>query len=249
MKGISVDNADLAVRSDIDKAVTLAAIQTFPMEPSPHDEFTYAFDRGLLGTAEAWSGTQANNEEPSPLEFLIRAIPMVEITDWLHKALENLSSTDIGNQVLIASLIRMKTYMGVIPADTIWEFISDPKWARKALLSLDLSALEIFCQAMTEIQVQYNDKWAIQMPHFYAYGCEQIEAKGERRKALFAYTIIGSINGGTTSAIRRLLHGRFKGRFRGDRADIRKYLESFRSILPAWASAKLRAIMANLHIT
>ena len=59
---------------------------------------------------------------------------------------------------------------------------------------------------------------------------------------------VSATNGGTASAIRRLLRGKHKQKLAQDSRLWRKQFEAIRPLLPAWVAAKARAVTASLHI-
>jgi hypothetical protein len=55
------------------------------------------------------------------------------------------------------------------------------------------------------MQLRNKGKWYEQLPHLYAFPCEELRQDKNKRKLLFAFTVISSLAADSVSAIDRLL--------------------------------------------
>jgi hypothetical protein len=85
------------------------------------------------------------------------------------------------------------------------------------------------------------------LPHYYALELEKAEDP-EKKKALFTCVIYSSLCGNTVSAIQRLLKGENRHNYQGEVDNWRERLEDIQKWAPELVKARIRPILAVLHI-
>jgi hypothetical protein len=138
--------------------------------------------------------------------------------------------------------------MASAPADRILECLTDSKWLEPIFLKMDLGLLEFLSDALAELAVHGDEKWRASLPHIYATAYEKAINDPDRRKLLFGLTVVACMHTDTSSAIDRLVQGQYRNETKESVEYWRGALENMRLASPEWVSARIRAIMASLHV-
>ncbi len=134
-----------------------------------------------------------------------------------------------------------------VSLDEIWKVVDDSNWREAAFRKTHPMILELLFGAFNEIEARYQDKWSYNSPHFYALECEKCEDE-KRKEHLFACTIHCSLCGNAISGIQRLLKGENKHRYQDYINHWRTRLEDTHKWAPEWVKARIRSVLAVLHL-
>lgn len=239
LKKINKDRIENAICSNI--------LGIFPIKPKKKSQVVYAFERTVIPTGKVWVDSQKNTESSKMLKAFINGVQKITKKSELKKIL-HFPNADDGNQVFIATALHSGVHSNIVPEDLIWEFINDEDKFDFLLLKSEPLVLELFFKALIEIQIKYGEKWAYLIPHLFATGCEAVHSIPDRRRILFALTLLSSFSSDSTSAIERLLKGKHRKDFSEDAKYWKDLIKTFKQHAPHWVQAKLRATTAILNL-
>ena len=240
LKKINKDRIENAICSNI--------FGMFPIKPKKKSKVVYSFERTIIPTTKLWVDSQKNTELSKMLEAFVNVVQKIAKKSELKKNLLHFQNADDGNQVFIATAFHSAVHSNIVPEDLIWEFINDKDKFDFLLLKSEPLALELFFKALIEIQIKYGAKWTYLIPHLFATGCEAAHSIPDRRRILFALTLLSSISSDSTSAIERLLKGKQRKDFSEDAKYWKDNIKIYKQHLPRWIQAKLRATTAALNL-
>ena len=150
------------------------------------------------------------------------------------------------SQVFLSQLLRVLAGTGDLPEELIWEHITNHEWSSPVLRRLTPPALETLADTLIEYQTQRAGKWASSIPHLFASVILESDCDAERRRLLFAFCVVCSINAGTVSALERVF--RSEARWSLER-EIRYWARSCEDLysygLP-WVQSRLRPVLCSL---
>jgi hypothetical protein len=232
----------------IENAICSNILGIFPIKPKKKSQVVYAFERTVIPTGKVWVDSQKNTESSKMLKAFINGVQKIAKKSEIKKNLLHFPNADAGNQVFIATALHSGVHSNVVPEDLIWEFINDKDKFDFLLLKSEPFVLELFFKALIEIQIKYGEKWAYLTPHLFATGCEAVHSIPDRRRILFALTLLSSISSDSTSAIERLLKGKQRKDFSEDAKYWKDNIKIFKQHGPRWIQAKLRATTAALNL-
>ena len=179
-----------------------------------------------------------------------RSVVTAACTDpGLGTMVRRLASYDESVALAIAHEVRLAAYCGDAPCVDIWDSFADSCWREQVLAKGEAQSVELLCNAA--IQLQLADpahEWRSYLPHFLAMTCEDLAADRERKRLLFAYTIIASIAVDSVSAVERLLNGIHRRDYEPFVEKWRERIERLTPVAPAWIAANLRGMKASLYI-
>lgn len=248
--GPRLDQLSKDMPSDMPAAVTtalsLSLLGVFPSPSTSDADVSYAFEHGLLETANSWTDRLSDSNVKAAIGQLIYAYGQLTDIDSLVQELSGISQRSEADQFLIAVAVQVAMYADRIPLDVLWERVKSLDWCRDVFLKADLRALETVFEAFCQIQVRHGDNWRTQLPHCYAYACEQAHGDTERQRSLFAAVVISSMVVDTASAIERLLSGSERDLFADDVVRWREHLDQLASICPDWVAGRIRATLPSL---
>jgi hypothetical protein len=237
------EGADPAGLERVRETLTVGLIQAFPLS-APAGAATYAFEHTLEGAAIAWAEGMAEGEAADALRQMVECNRHLGTPEQLVTELRGVArSNDVG-QFMVARSFRTLAYLGALPIQGVRDCVWDAGWRREVSSGLTEQALNALWDGMAELQMQQGGEWWTTLPHFWASLCEE-SAADDRRELLFALTALSCLNGGSISALRRLLHEPGK-RFAEQASDWRRRCENGLRLAPPWPAAKLRALLAEL---
>ncbi len=138
--------------------------------------------------------------------------------------------------------------MDRVPKEFIWDCLVDREWIKRVFDTLSPMCTEHLFEGLKEIQLRTKGKWDEQLPHLYASLCEDLHEKTEKRRLFFAFAVISSLASGSVSAVDRLLKGGDRFDYKEDVDDWRQRIEHINPLVPPWCRARLRAMLASLHV-
>jgi len=181
------------------------------------------------------------------INAFISGIEKLITSDDFEKNVMKFMSSHSGDQVLIANYLKNVIYTEKINLDTIWKAINDTNWREVAFQKAHPFILQLIFDALNEVEARYQEKWAYNLPHYYALELEKA-SEPEKKKHLFACVLYSSLCGNTVSAIQRLLKGENRHNYQGEVDHWRQRLEEMQKWAPELVKARIRPILAALHI-
>lgn len=232
----------------IEISINGSILMGYPAKLKEDSEKTYAFDDSVLMTAKKWM-TYIDEKEQSRemISAFITGIEKLIKSDSISDLLNKVIDTNFGNQILIANYFRNIIFTEDATFDDIWEVINNRNWREVAFRKSHPLVFELIYESLNEIETRYQDKWAYNLPHFYALECEQSEDE-DNKKRLFASVILSSICGNSVSGIQRLLKCDKKYEYQ-EKVDFwRKHLKQICKCSPEWVKNRIRPVLAVLHL-
>ncbi|MBW8015460.1 MAG: hypothetical protein FVQ82_04675 [Planctomycetes bacterium] len=241
----SIDKDDL---KKIGKALNGTLLTIYPPVLKDDAEITYAFDKSPLNLASKWIvDVDEDDEQKEMMAAFIVGIEKLVKSKSLLDILNKFPNSHSGDQVLIANYFRNMVFTENVPLDDIWKVIQDSDWREAAFVNSHPVVLELIVGAFNEIIAKYQDKWAYNLPHYYALACEKCEDK-ERESQLFSCIVYSSLFGNTVSGIQRLLKSENKQGYSDYVNYFRDFLEDAHKRAPEWVKTKVRPVLAALHL-
>lgn len=156
----------------------------------------------------------------------------------------------VGSESLaIAHRVRRAAYCGDAPCADLWDGFADRDWRERVLARGAQACVEFLCSAAIQLQLSdFSHEWRSYLPHFLALTCEELAGDTERKRMLFAYTVVSSIAVDSVSAVERLLTGAHRRDYEDFVKKWRERIERLTPLAPAWISARLRAMKAVLYV-
>lgn len=149
----------------------------------------------------------------------------------------------------IAHEVRLAAYRGDAPGADLWDSFADATWREQVLAKGEQTSVELLCNAAIQLQLtDPSHEWRSYLPHFLALTCEDLAADRERKRVLFAYTVVASIAVDSVSAVERLLTGAHRRDYQEFVEKWRERIERLTPLAPAWIAARLRGMKAVLYV-
>lgn len=244
-------NLELIDKSDfkkIEHVIGGTILAVYPPVFKKNTEVIYAFDNSPLNTAKKIvSYIDKDSEQKEMIDVFVMGIEKLMESESLPSLLSKISDSHSGDQVLIATYFKNRVFTEDVSLEDIWKVVEEPNWREAALIKSHSVVLEFIFGALNEIETRYQDKWAYNLPHFYALACEKCEDI-ERKEQLFTCTIHSSLCGNTVSGIQRLLKSKDKQKYKDYVNYWRTILEDTHRWAPEWVKAKIRPVLAVLHL-
>ena len=233
-------------RDRITSALHASVIGLFPPQINDDNQRIFAFERGVLGTAQAWLDSEQDESSRRALQAFILAHESITDYDVAIKKFHQLPKTHLGDRTLLGVWLRVSAYLDKIPVESVWDCVSNEEWREDVFLKGDLKVLELIADSLTEIQSRHNDKWSSHLPHFYAYACESVSDDPERKKLLFAFTLLSCVSSDSVGALERLRHNLGHREFLEEANHWRNIIEQIQDEASSWVAGRLRAVLAAL---
>ena len=234
-------------KDSLASTITGVLANLFPLKISDVEP-VLGFDSGCVGAAQALIKTGYQGERKELLNVLIKCVVQISDNFELETYLKRLPEGNVADQMLIGIMMHLLACLNKAPEQIIWNFITDKDWIKKVFAQLGNICTERFFDALHELQLRNKDKWDEQIPHLYAYLCEELQENKEKQKLLFAFTILSSIAAGSVSAIDRLLKGKNKFDYQDEMKDWRNKIEYIMPYVSEICRARLRGMLASLYI-
>ena len=150
-------------------------------------------------------------------------------------------------QTEISITLRATAYLQPESGKQIWEVVADRNWRENVLLELDPTIQGMIFEALSVFMISNNNEWFWQWPHCVAEMCEIVEDE-EQHRILFFYLLYTCLASETVSALKRLLRGDQRARYVDYIKEYRESVEAMSPHYPAWVQARLRGLIASLHV-
>lgn len=240
----------LSIHRDL---VSLGILYGIPLQRSG-DETSFAFEDFSLEDIRQWIRLDPEEGNREAGEFFLNSVKDLSSPDSFCEALKNFAETGDSDTLTLAHLTRFLAYTGNAPADGIWQSLAQEAWRDRVLPSARQTPLEVFFDALLEVQVHSNanpetyEKWHFEFPHMFALAFQKADEDSERQKLLFAMTLLSSVSGDTVSAVRRILKPPVRPCVRAMAADWRERIALIHGIAPPAVAARLRPLLAALRL-
>ena len=233
---------DKGTRETITETV-FGNLVAMPMPDLAGNRLDYGFEAGMKRVAEEWV-TIIDGLEREHLEAIISANAIVSDPSQLSEALQRLTSTSQADVFLAGGAIRAFAICNTTGVDAICTRVEDSSWRNLVFCEASDDAIELFAEALLELQPRVNEEWFYSLPHYFACACEL--ATGERKDTLFTLTVVSSLASDTVSAIQRLMSSEQRKELMQNAANWRKRLLVALTFSPGWLAARLRGVIAVL---
>ena len=182
------------------------------------------------------------------LDIVHSTLTTARLDCGLVPLIKELSKADDSTAKIVAHELRLQSMCGVPPCETLFESFSDVDWRNGVLGKFDEQTVELVCTAAIEIALHDSERdWRTYLPHFLAIACEESQQE-DRKRLLFAYTLVASLATDSVSAVERLLKGEGRRDYEEYVSNWRKRIEDMTPVSPAWISSKLRGMKSILYI-
>jgi hypothetical protein len=220
-----------------------AVLSLFPAYPVLNP--AYAFEKSPLQTAESWVALGLASDER--LEVFRSIAEKIGHLSDASSPLDMLGKGNDADDVLISHAIRVAAFSGGVPSGKLFEMMQDDKWRHQMLVQGSDNRFEILANALLAVASVEAGRWAIHLPHFFAMACEQSTSNRDRQKGLFSCVVMACVASDTSSALERLVTGRYRSSLLEDVREWRARLEGMQLRASEWGAAKIRAVLAVLH--
>ena len=234
------------VRDRFHEALVAHMVSTLPFPSEPPRDPTYALELSLVETALKWAALQPEMPR-TVVEGIVTLGRKLGTPDGLCEKLRGLVDLPLPDQLAVTMSLKAHAYNNPEIAGPVWTILSDADWRNNTLTEVDLPVLGLLIEAFSLLSAQNQGAWFTQMPHYLAELCEK-ETNDERRQQLFLYVLHTSLTSDTVSAVRRLLRGPQKAKFIETAKGYRTQTENLWAWYPPWVQARLRGLLANLHV-
>ena len=231
----------------IEHAIGGSVLSVFPPKTKDDSKKVYAYEDSILVTAKKWLPYIEEDKSKEMINAFIAGIEKLITSDDFENTVMKFTNSHYGDQILIANYLKNMIYTEEISLDTIWKAINDSNWREVAFRKSPPYILQLIFDALNEIEARYQEKWAYNLPHYYALEIEKAE-EPEKKKHLFVCVIYSSLCRNTVSAIQRLLKGENRHNYQGEVDNWRKRLEETQKWAPELVKARIRPILTALHI-
>ncbi len=200
---------------------------------------TFGYEQGTDGVIELLR-SRYPLESAGVLEALdhirdVRTRSLHQSVDADGKLIDNLDVPLLAENVF---------YNRITDAD-IAKLLDDEERVREALLDTKLEQVHTLIEILIDIACRGPEKWRVFIAHYLATACSHSEDE-ERRHLLFCMTAQASTATDTMSAMRQLLSGSDKNRYRDSSKFLREMILQHMHQGSAWATGRLRPLLALL---
>ncbi len=235
------------IRTQFHEALVACLIRALPFAVDPPGDPTFAQECALGQTALRWAPHQSKDQRAA-LEQLIATSCTLASVDGLCTALRGLAGKSLPDQMAVTLALKAGAYTNPALASAVWEVVSDADWRRNVLGTVEERVLGLLIEALAIIQIDAREKWFFLFPLYLADLCETT-GDNDRRRQLFMYVLHTSLVADTIGAVRRLLNGDQKARFKEIVKDYRDHVEEMWDEYPPWVQGRLRGLFASLHVS
>jgi hypothetical protein len=221
-----------------------ALLRSFPPPAADLRPPLYAFDEGLLTTAEAWFGI---GDESKAFEPILRMYRGSVHEAGIRERLDSLKTYPEDTHVFIVDSLKILAWARRLPEELVRSYVSDEEWFIPVVKRLHPLAVSYFADILIQLHNQVTDRWSIDVPHFFASALLSGSSDTERRRLLFAVTIICCIATETTSALSRILSSEHRSDFEDDISTWIKRIESPMNYGLPWFQSRLRPALVVLE--
>lgn len=181
-------------------------------------------------------------------DFAFESTTIERMNAELEELVRTLPMTQNSEALAVSNEFRMQAACGNAPFECLFDSFSDPAWRTAVLVNGSDELVELVCSAAIETTFRDSDHdWRSYLPHFIALSCEDAKQQ-DRKRLLFAYTVVASVASSTVSAVERLLAGENRFAYQDFVSKWRERIERVTPVAPAWIAARLRAMKCVLHV-
>lgn len=215
----------------------------------PRGSEYYAFERPLIDAASRWCELDVDNECKEMVNAFSRTHQRVTDSNNAREILGRFTVDNEADQVLSAHALRMLVALGMLKDVEVLTVLEDAEWRERVFTRAGIGPLHTLVDAFLELQCRHGAKWISHVPHYYALGCEMVLNDEDRRRSLFAFTVMSCVAGDSVSAIQRLTTGSHRQDI-SEECDLwHERLSGALRIAPGWLAARLRGALSVLHVT
>jgi len=234
------------IKDTLNNSLLWNSIFTIPFQGSLNDDPTYSLENSLMNVLPKYLG-YIPQEHQVAINQLISQSKEINTNEGLCKALSDIDKLTITEQYCIALAFKSKVYLDPQIYEAIWGVISNEKWRSEVLGKIDTTILWLLFESISILQVHARGDWFYILPHYIADMCEIVE-EDNRRQELFIYVLLSSLAADSYSAIKKILRGANKEKYKDILISCVQYFDTMRPTYPPWVTGRLRALIANLRI-
>lgn len=236
-------------KKTIDAVVAGNIMNLFPIRRAD-DKLVFAFDKGCVEPARALVKSGYEEQDKGMLSSFLDSVAKITSKEGLQDSLKRLPEGNAADQMLSIHAVHILANMDRAPKEFIWDCLVDRDWGKRTFAGLNVMCAEHLFGGLNEIQlrIRTKGKWDEQLPHLYATLSEELDEDKEKRKVSFAFAVISSLAANSVSAVDRLLKGKDRFNYQEEVGDWRRKIEYSIPLVPHWCRARLRAMLASLHV-
>jgi hypothetical protein len=221
-----------------------ALLRSFPPPVADLGPPVYAFDEGLLTTAEAWFGVSDESKGLEPILSMYRGSVHEE---GIRERLDSLKTYPIDSLLFIVDSLKVLAWARRLPEELVRSYVSNEDWFIPVVQRLHPLAASYLSEILIQFHNQATDRWTIDLPHFFASALLSGSLDKERRQLLFGIMNICCVATETTSALSRVLLSDRRYDLEDDISSWSQQLESAMNYGLPWFQSRLRPALVVLE--
>ncbi len=239
------DELNKEMQNQFRNAVHRCLLISFPYA-GDHEksDVTYPTENGFGMTVSKWLRLSGPPDEEDFRQLLLLQQSLMT-PNGMRQALDNIETRPTAEQFAVGMALKVDANSDALLGDTLWEFLSNAEWRNRAFKGIDVRVVSLFCEILLAYQSMRDEKWFVELPHFFAVLCEQ-EHDLDRHTVFFIAAVQLSMGADSYSAVQRIMRGKNRAIFVPMAQQHIAHLESIWEYHPAWAQSRLRAAVAAL---
>jgi hypothetical protein len=223
-------------------------MQSFPPLPVAEPPI-YAFDRTVVAAADAWVQPSGDGEENlvGAIRSLAECQRVFADPERLESEIRGLPRGNEASQYVLAQAMRSMAYTSRLPVELMRECLWSDEWRLGILQSMSPASLTTFWDGIIELQLQQGGEWLSQLPHLWVRMCEGLDEEDEKYGELVDLVILGSVNCGAASALKRLLASPNRTIMEKTAVWRQRFEVAIQTATP-WSQAKVRGFLSVLSL-
>lgn len=226
------------------------ALCRLPYNPVISDEeqqASFAFESTATLLAQRIGEVRSDSVDES-LEQTQSTLIAARLDRGFEQLITELSTADDSIARVVAHELRLQSMCRTAPYEALFESFSDANWRNGVLIDSSEEVVDLVCSAMIEVAIHDSrHDWRTYLPHFLALVCDEAQQEDKKRH-LFACTVVASMAANSVSAVERLLKGDGRRLYEEFVAQWRQRIENVTPLAPAWIGARLRGMKAVLYV-
>ena len=233
-------------KKEFNSSILSHLLTALPFNVKKLNKPTYAFELSLTNSINKWKQT-LTTEDKKIYQTLRKTNNELRCVDTFIDEFRKISEKSSFDQMLIVSALKHKVFSGAPIEDAISKVLLDADWRNNTLLTIYPNTLAVIIEALSIMQVNSQNDWTLQLPHYIAELCEKTDDE-ELLNSLFFYVIHTCLSVESYSALDRLLKADDAGKYLKYLNEYRKRIKDTQKDIPTWVKGKLRSLMVAMNV-